>query len=340
MTAALLGAADEREIIFTSCGSESNNAAILSALATAPEKRRIVTSAVEHSSIRKLCRFLAKKGYDVVEVGVSAQGFLLIDELRRVLDDKTAIVSLMLANNETGALFPIDEIGALVKERGALFHVDAVQAVGKYLLNVKQSPVDFLSLSAHKLYGPKGVGALYVRQGTPFQPFLMGGGQERGRRAGTENVAGIVGLGAACELALSDLPKEIERLKKLRASFEETLCSQFHAVVNGDLTRRLPTTSNLRFPGMDAEAFMMALDQRGVCVSSGSACMSGSPEPSHVLKAMGLTDEEANSSLRFSFGRFTTEHDIQDVVKIIRETLDYFKEVDRGSRLNSNKAAL
>jgi len=337
--AQLLGAADDREILFTSCGSESNNTAILSCLSTNPSKKQFVTSSVEHSSIRKLGRNLSGQGYDVVEVGVSTQGFLLMDELKRVISDQTAVVSLMLANNETGALFPIDEIGSLLRERGILFHVDAVQAVGKYSLNVKSSPIDFLSLSAHKLYGPKGVGALYVRQGVPFKSFVVGGGQERGRRAGTENVAGIAGLGAACELALSDLPQEIDRLKKLRALFEDSLGEKVPGIeINGDLYRRLPTTRNVRFPGVDAEALMMALDQKGICVSSGSACMSGSHEPSHVLKAMGLSDEEANSSIRFSFGRFTSEQDIREVVPMIRETLDYFKEVERNSVAGSRKA--
>lgn len=330
--AALLGASDGKEIIFTSCGSESNSTAVFSALAAYPDRKRIITSSVEHSSIRKLFRHLAKKGYEVFEIGVSAQGFLLMDELKRALNDQTAVVSLMMANNETGVLFPVDEIGALVKAAGAFFHVDAVQAVGKHKLNVKNSTVDFLSVSAHKLYGPKGVGALYVKTGVPFQSFMIGGGQERGRRAGTENVAGIIGLGAASSLALRDLDQEIARLRKLRQLFENTVCDQNRGVtINGDVNRRIPTTSNLRFSGIDGEAFMMALDQRGVCASSGSACLSGSPEPSHVLKAMGLTDEEANASLRFSFGRFVTEEDVLAVAAIIRETLQYFRSFESGS---------
>ena len=339
--AAIIGAQDEKEVIFTGCGTESNNTAIRSALAAYPEKRQVITSAVEHSSIRKLARQLQKEGYEIREIGVSAQGFLNIDELRRYLSADTAVVSLMLANNETGVLFPIEEIGRFVKERGALFHVDAVQAAGKHRLNVSQSSIDYMSLSAHKLYGPKGVGALYVREGVPFQPIFCGGAQERGRRAGTENVAGVVGFGEACKLALSDLNEEILRLKSLRRLFEESLCEGLGgAVVNGDLTRRIPTTSNLRFPGMDGEALMMALDQRGICASSGSACLSGSSEPSHVLKAMGLTDEEANASLRFSFGRFKTEEDIRGAVEIIRETLQYFRELDSKSILNSDGAAI
>lgn len=331
-TASLIGAADDKEVIFTSCGSESNNAAVFASLAAFPERKRIITSSVEHSSIRKLFRYLGKKGCEVFEIGVSAQGFLLMDELKRALNDQTAVVSLMLANNETGVFFPVDEIGELVKASGAFFHVDAVQAVGKHRLNVKNSPIDFLSLSAHKLYGPKGVGALYVRSGVPYQSFLIGGGQERGRRAGTENVAGIAGLGAACKLAIGDLDQEISRLRRIRQLFENTVCDQNRGVtINGDLNRRLPTTSNLRFSGIDGEAFMMALDQKGVCASSGSACLSGSPEPSHVLKAMGLTDEEANASLRFSFGRYVTEQDVLEVAAIIRETLQYFRSFETGS---------
>lgn len=331
--AELLGASDEREIIFTSCGSESNNAAIRSAISMNPDRKQIITSKVEHSSIRKLCRYLAEEGYEVYEVGVSSQGFLNFDELRHAVSDRTAIVSLMLANNETGVFFPVQEIGQFLKEKGILFHVDGVQAVGKHLLNLKDAPIDFFSASAHKLYGPKGVGCLYVRKDVSFKPLIAGGGQERGRRAGTENVAGIVGFGAAAELALKDLPQEIQRLKHLRRSFEDTLTQgAFAAVVNGDLNRRLPTTSNLRFPGIDGEALLMALDQRGVCISSGSACTSGSTEPSHVLKAMGLTNEESKSSVRFSFGRYTTEDLIKEALQIIQTTLQSLKDVARLQR--------
>jgi len=331
--AELLGA-DEREIIFTSCGSESNNAAIRSALATNPGKKQIVTSRVEHSSVKKLGKYLTEEGYEFYEVGVTAQGFLNIDELRHVVSEKTAIVSLMLANNETGVFFPVNEIGGFLKEKGIMFHVDGVQAVGKHPLNLKESPVDFFSASAHKLYGPKGIGCLYVKKNTPFRPFIAGGSQERGRRAGTENVAGIAGFGAACELALKDLPEEIQRLKSLRRYFEDTLMKGPHGiVVNGDLNRRLPTTSNLRFPGVDGESLLMALDQKGICISSGSACTSGSTEPSHVLKAMGLTDDESKSSVRFSFGRYTTEETIREVLVILQDTLGALKESSKRNRL-------
>lgn len=336
--ARLIGATRDSEIIFTSCGSESNNAAILSGLAANPAKKEIITSKVEHSATLKFCRQLAKEGYIVHEIGVSQQGFLNFDELRSKLSDKTAIVTMMLANNETGVLFPVDEIGQMCREVGALFHVDGVQAAGKYALDVKQSPIDYLSLSAHKLYGPKGVGALYVREEVPFKNLITGGGQERGRRAGTENVASIVGFGAACDLAMSDLEEEIKRLTEVRNHFEETILRENIGVsVNGDRQRRLPTTSNLQFAGIDGEAFMMALDQRGVCCSAGSACMSGSTEPSHVLKAMAFSDDEANSSIRFSFGRFTKGEDIPEITKIIKDTITFFKT---GNTPLPNKAAL
>lgn len=336
--ARLIGATRDSEIIFTSCGSESNNAAIRSAVNADPERREIITSAVEHSATLKCCRQLAKEGFIVHEIGVSQQGFLNFDELRRKISGKTALVTMMLANNETGVLFPIEEIGAMCREYGALFHVDAVQAVGKYVLNVKDMPVDYLSISAHKLYGPKGVGALYVREGVFYKNLIFGGGQERSRRAGTENVAGIAGLGAACDLAMTDLEAEIARLKSLRDEFEDIVMRENIGVtVNGDRHRRLPTTSNLQFAGIDSEALMMALDQRGICCSAGSACMSGSVEPSHVLKAMAFSDDEANSSIRFSFGRYTQASDIPEITKIIRETLEFFK---KGDTKLQDKAAL
>jgi cysteine desulfurase len=328
--AELIQAADEKEIIFTSCGTESSSTAVRAALQANPGKKKMITSSVEHSCIGKLGKQLRKEGYEVIEVGVSQQGFLNIDEFQRSLDDQTAVVSFMMANNETGVLFPINEIGKMCREKGVLFHVDGVQALAKYNICVKDLPVDYMSMSAHKIYGPKGVGALYVRKDAPFQSFILGGSQERGRRAGTENVAGIVGFARACELAQSDFDSEIERLLNNRRLFEETVISQNMGVsVNGNIQRRIPTTSNLQFAGIDGEALMMALDQRGVCVSAGSACMSGSTEPSHVLKAMAFSDDEAQSSIRFSFGRYTTEQDIRDVCKILHETLQYFKQVGR-----------
>ncbi len=328
--AQLIQAADEKEIIFTSCGTESSSAAVRAALQANPDKKKIITSTVEHSCIGKLAKQLRLEGYEVAEIGVSQQGFLNIDEFQRSLDAKTAVVSLMMANNETGVLFPIEEIGKMCREKGVLFHVDGVQALAKYNICIKDSPIDYLSMSAHKIYGPKGIGALYVKKTAPFQSFMIGGAQERGRRAGTENVAGIVGFGRACQLGLSDFDDEVERLLKNRRLFEETVILQNMGVsVNGNVQRRIPTTSNLQFAGIDGEALMMALDQKGVCVSAGSACMSGSTEPSHVLKAMGFADDEAKSSIRFSFGRYTTEQDILDVCGILNETVQYLKQLGK-----------
>lgn len=313
--ASLLGTPDETEIVFTSGGTESNNAAIRSALFLSGPKRQVITSAVEHSSVRNLARQLQKEGYQITEIGVDGQGCLNLEELKEAVSDQTAVVSLMMANNETGVVFPIEEVGKITKEKGIFFHVDAVQAAGKIPLHLKDSAIDFLSLSAHKFYGPKGIGALYVRKGTPFSPLIFGGSQERGRRAGTENVPGIVGLGVASELAEKKLPEETVRLRRWQAEFESAIRSRLSGVtVSGELAERLPNTSHLRFEGIEAETLLIALDQKGIYASSGSACMSGSRQPSHVLKAMGCTDDEASSAVRFSFGRHTTDQEIQFLV--------------------------
>ena len=312
--AALIGALDDQEIIFTSGGTESNNAAIRSALATSG-KKHIVTSAVEHSSIRQLCTQLEKEGYLVTSIGVDSEGRLKMDDLRRALSDDTAIVSLMMANNETGVLFPVEEIGRLVREKGILFHVDAVQAAGKVPVDLKNSTIDFLSLSAHKFYGPKGIGALYARKGVPFQSFIWGGSQQHGRRAGTENVAGAAGLGAACQMAAGDFEKETNRLKELRDEFEKEINAKINGVViHGSQTARLVNTSSVRFENIKAETLIAALEQKGICVSTGSACMSGSSEPSHVLKAMGISEEETLSAVRFSFGRGTQREGVRILI--------------------------
>jgi cysteine desulfurase len=331
--ASLLGAYEESEVIFTSGGTESNNAALRSALVLSPGKKKVVTSAVEHSSVFKLCCQLEKEGYRVQWLGVDSQGGLDWNELRSALTEDTAVVSLMTANNETGVLFPVEKVGEMVKERGILLHVDAVQAVGKFSIDLKKSSIDFLSLSAHKFYGPKGIGALYVRKAARFQPLIFGGVQERGRRAGTENVPGIVGLGAACQLVQKDLAEEIHKPALLRDKFEEKIFEKNSGVfVNGHKTQRLQNTSNLRFEKVDGEALLFALDQKGICASSGSACMSGSQEPSRVLKAMGLSDEEANSSLRFSFGRYTTDAEIEEGVKVLTETVARLRTIPLGEQ--------
>lgn len=324
----LLGAADENEIVFTSGGTESNNTALRSAL-NLSGKKEIITSQVEHSSVRKLCSQLKKENYLVREIGVDHDGNLDLEELRQALTAGTALVSLMMANNETGVIFPLEEIGKMLRERGILFHVDAVQAAGKIEINMKNLAVDFLSLSAHKFYGPKGAGVLYVRGGAPFQSLIFGGSQERGRRAGTENVPGIAGLGAAARLVRQDLEDESRRLCRLRDQFENQVLKKINAVsVNGGKAERLPNTSSLCIEGADAEAMLIRLDEKGICVSSGSACMSGSREPSHVLKAMGLSDDSANSSLRFSFGRDTKETEIDPLVEALVESVNYLRSLE------------
>lgn len=335
--ASFLGAASEKEIVFTSCGSESNNTAIRSALRTTGRKR-FITSSVEHSSVKKLAAQLEKEGYDVVLIGVDADGRLDRDELIQAATDETALVSLMAANNETGVLFPIEEVGDLLHKRGILFHVDAVQAAGKMPLVLKDLPVDFASFSAHKIYGPKGVGALYVKDGVEYHSLVIGGAQERGRRAGTENIAGISGFARACELVAENSEAERERLEGLRNFFEEEVVRNCEgSFINGLKAPRLANTSNIFFPDVEGEAFLMALDQEGIAASGGSACMSGAGEPSHVLKAMGLPDHQAKASLRFSMGRFTTEKDVRDAVRI---TLSVWQRLARQTKSRHGKAVI
>jgi cysteine desulfurase len=312
--AGLIGAADDQEIVFTSGGTESNHAAIRSAIITSG-KKHIITSAVEHSSVKRLCSQLQKEGFRVTEIGVDPDGRLKINDLQNALIEDTAIVSLMMANNETGVLFPVEEIGRLIRDRGILFHVDGVQAAGKVPVDLKKSAIDFFSVSAHKIYGPKGVGALYVRKGIPFHPLISGGGQQRGRRAGTENVPGIAGFGSACRIILMDMEKETARLQALRDSFEKEVSAALDGVtIHGLNAPRLANVSSLRFQQITAETLIARLEQKGICVSTGSACMSGSSEPSHVLMAMGVSPEEALSAVRFSFGRFTQPEDIQILI--------------------------
>jgi cysteine desulfurase len=323
--AAFLGAQDDSEIIFTSGGTESNNAAIRAALA-ASGKKEIVTSAVEHSSIRKLCQQLVHEGYTVREIGVNQTGALNQSELEAALTDQTAVVSLMMANNETGVIFPIEEIGKKVKAKGILFHVDAVQAAGKMPLTMKAGTIDYLSLSAHKIYGPKGIGILYVRKGAPFQPLICGGGQERGRRSGTENVPAIVGFGKACEILREQMGSETARLQDLRDFFEKELRRQIpEAAVTASFSDRLVNTSHVCFEGVKNETLLIALDQKGLYASSGSACMSGAQEPSHVLKAMGFSEDRTMGAVRFSFGRFTDENTVSQLIQELKEIMARLK---------------
>ncbi len=312
--AGLIGA-DPREIIFTSCGTESDSTAIWAALRSNPGKKHLLTSRVEHPAVKNLCEHLGKNGYRTTFVPVDRGGNLDLDHLYDHMTSDTALVSLMVANNESGVIFPIEEIARQTRERGIVFHTDAVQAAGKIPVDVNELGVDMLSLSGHKFHGPKGVGVLYVRKGTKYSPFLIGGHQERGRRGGTENVAAIMGLGKAAELASAAIADEKTRVAKLRDKLEEGLLGRIpNAMVNGDTARRLPNTSSIAFEYVEGESILLMLDQLGICASSGSACTSGSLEPSHVLRAMGVPFTAAHGSIRFSLSIYNTEEEIDFVV--------------------------
>ena len=315
--AQLLGAEPE-EIIFTSCGTESDNTAIMSAVESFPQKRHIITTRVEHPAVLSFCKHLARKGYRITFLPVNNQGRLNIDDLVKAIGDDTAVVSIMFANNEIGNIFPVHEIGGILRDRKVLFHTDAVQAVGKIPIDTKKLPVDMLSLSGHKLHAPKGIGALYVRKKTRFHPYLIGGHQEKGRRAGTENVASIIALGKACELAMKDIEKESAYLSRLRDKLEQALLkSSSDTRINGDATSRLPNTSNISFEYVEGEAILLRLNEYGICASSGSACTSGSLEPSHVLRAIGVPFTAIHGSIRFSLSRYNTEEEIDKVIEIV-----------------------
>ncbi|WP_413176081.1 cysteine desulfurase NifS [Anabaena azotica] len=320
--AALIGA-QESEIVFTSCGTEGDNAAIRAALLSQPEKRHIITSQVEHPAVLNVCKQLETQGYQVTYLSVNEKGQIDLNELEASLTGNTALVTVMYANNETGTIFPIEEIGARVKEYGAIFHVDAVQAVGKVPLNMNTSTIDMLTMSGHKIHAPKGIGALYVKRGVRFRPFLIGGHQERGRRAGTENVPGIIALGKAAELEMLHLEEATKRERKLRDRLEQSLLAKIpDCVVNGDVKNRLPNTSNIGFKYIEGEAILLLLNKHGICASSGSACTSGSLEPSHVLRAMGLPYTTLHGSIRFSLCRYTTEAEIDQVIAIMPEIVE------------------
>ncbi|MBE9141630.1 cysteine desulfurase NifS [Planktothrix mougeotii] len=319
--AALLGA-EPTEIIFNSCGTEGNNTAIRTALATNPNKKHIITTEVEHAAILSQCRQLESQGYQVTYLSVNRQGQLDLDELEASLTGGTAVVSIMYANNETGVVFPIEQIGQIVKAKGAIFHVDAVQAVGKIPLDLKNSTIDLLTLSGHKLHAPKGIGVLYVRKGVRFRPLLLGGHQERGRRGGTENVPGIIALGKASELALVHLA-DVKKEQQLRDRLEQGLLAKIpNCEVNGHPIQRLPNTSNIGFKYIEGEAILLSLNQYGICASSGSACTSGSLEPSHVLRALGLPYSVLHGSIRFSLSRYTTDEEIDTVLKVMPEIVE------------------
>ena len=324
---ALLGC-DPSEIIFTSCGTESDNAAIKGTLAAYPDKRKVITTRVEHPAVLSVCRDLENHGYTIVELAVDKLGRLDLAELQEKLDDNTAIVSIMYANNETGVIFPIDKIAEMVADKGIVFHTDAVQAVGKIPLNLSKSNIDLLSLSGHKLHAPKGVGALYVKKGTRLTSFMQGGHQEAGRRAGTENVPGIVGLGKACELAAQSLEEENTKVKYLRDKLENALlkiCPDSR--LNGNKENRLPNTTNISFEFIEGEAILLMLDKFGICASSGSACTSGSLEPSHVLRAMGVPFTAAHGSIRFSLSRYNTEQEVDYTIEKLPPIINRLREL-------------
>ncbi len=315
---ALLGAQHDTEIVFTSCGSESNSTAILSALKAYPKRREIITTAVEHPAILELCRHLGKEDYTVHILKVDAQGRLDLEAYKMLLNPNVAIVSVMWANNETGVLFPVPEMAELARAQGVLFHSDAVQAVGKVAIDLKSTKIDMLSLSGHKLHAPKGIGVLYLKRGTRFRPFLRGGHQERGRRAGTENTASIVGLGTACELAREHMDFENSVVRELRDTLEAGILAAVpNCFVTGDPSDRLPNTCNIAFEYVEGEAILMLLNKEGIAASSGSACTSGSLEPSHVMRAMDIPFTAAHGTIRFSLSRFTTPADINKVIEVI-----------------------
>jgi cysteine desulfurase len=330
--ASLIGANPE-EIVFTGGGTESDNTALMSAAESYPRRKHVITSRVEHPAVLNFCQHLGRKGYRVTYLPVNNLGQIDMDWLVKSLDEDTAIVSIMFANNETGVLFPLDEIAGLLKDRDILFHTDAVQAAGKIDVNLRTLPVDMLSLSAHKIHGPKGIGALFVRKGTRFAPYLIGGHQERGRRAGTENVAAIIGLGRACRLAKDNLEKEMIQVRALRDKLEKALldcCPD--AMVNGDRINRLPNTSNISFEFIEGEAILLRLDEHNICASSGSACTSGSLEPSHVMRAMGVPFTAVHGSIRFSLSRYNNEAEVDKVIEVMPSIVKELRQLSPFGR--------
>ncbi|HJY27358.1 MAG TPA: cysteine desulfurase NifS [Pyrinomonadaceae bacterium] len=321
--ASLIGAAETDEIVFTSCGSESDNWAIRGVLASQPSKKHIVTTQVEHEAVRNTCAMLEKEGYEVTALGVDRNGALDLDSLRAALRPDTVLVSIMLANNETGVLFPMEEIGRIVREgSGAVFHVDGVQAVGKIPIDLKATNVDLFALSGHKFHAPQGIGALYIRKGISLPSLIIGGGQEQGRRAGTSAVPNIVGLGAACRLALED--NNHAAIEKLRNRLEDEILKNIpNARLNGpaDRSQRLPNTANISFEYVDGQSILTHLDHAGICVSTGSACHSSTHESSPTLRAMNVPYTTAQGSIRFSLGRYNTDADIDTTLRLLPEVI-------------------
>jgi cysteine desulfurase len=325
--------AEPEEIIFTSCGTESDNTAIMNGLEAMPGRRHIITTRVEHPAVLNFCRRMEDRGYKTTLLPVDKLGRLKTADVEAAITDDTAIVTIMYANNETGVIFPVEEIAEVAKSKGALFHTDAVQAVCKIPIDVKKTPIDMLSISGHKIHAPKGVGALYVRKGTRFSPYMIGGHQERGRRAGTENVASVVGFGKACSLAETFMNEENSKVKALRDRLEAGLLKSCpDARINGDTEKRLPNTTNMSFEYVEGEAILLRLNEDNICASSGSACTSGSLEPSHVLRAMGVPFTAIHGSIRFSLSRYTTDEDVDIVLKRMPEIIKELRELSPYGR--------
>jgi cysteine desulfurase len=336
---ALLLGCEPGEIVFTSGGTESNNAAINSALQIDSARKHVVTTAVEHSAVLRHCQRLAKTGCEVTFLAMDEEGHVDLAELEQSLRPDTAIVSVMWANNETGVMFPVEKIAELCREKGVLFHTDAVQAVGKVPIGLRDAEMSFLSLSGHKFHGPKGVGALYVNRRVRFRSSIIGGSQENGRRAGTENVAAIVGLGKAAARAAESLPEEEARVRGMRDRFENEITRLVNGVtINGDRARRLLNTSSISFAGIESSAALSLLDQHGVCCSAGSACRTGSAEGSHVLRAMNLSAERVRGSLRFSFGRFNSDADVEESCRIVPEVVGRLRGLSSGAVVDKQTA--
>ncbi len=316
------------EIIFTSCGTEGDNTAINAALCANSDRKKIVTTAVEHPAVLHCCEEWAHRGYTVVQIPVDSCGRLNMEVLKQEVDENTAVVSVMWGNNETGTIFPVAEIAEIAHAKGALFHTDAVQAAGKVKIDVKAIQADFVAISGHKLHAPKGVGALYVRRGIMFTPLIFGGHQERSRRGGTENVASIVALGKACEMAAQRLDEEYASLQRMRDYFESKVLAAVPSIrINGDLENRLPGTSSISFDGIEGESILMMLDMFGICASSGSACTTGSLEPSHVLRAMGIPYSSAHGTIRFSLSRYNTVEELDFVVEKLPPIIARLREI-------------
>ena len=338
-TAALIGA-DPQECVFTSCGTESDNAAIWGTLNSYPQKKHIITSRVEHPAVGNLATYLSKRGYKVTVLPVDREGRLDPEQVAAAITDDTALVSIMWANNETGVIFPIEAIARLVKSKGVVFHTDAVQAAGKIPIDLSQVPIDLLSISGHKLHAPKGIGVLYIRKGTRFTPFIIGGHQERGRRGGTENVPYMVGLGQACGLALKNLKEENERIRNLRDTLEQGLLEKIpNSIINGHRKERLPNTLSISFEYVEGESILLLLSNLGICASSGSACTSGSLEPSHVLRAMGVPFTAAHGSIRFSLSIYNTEEEIQYVLEYLPPIIERLRAISPFWKEGKSRAA-